>query len=679
MKKKTNNDKKNFLWNIIGLSAYSFISFFLLVIVNRCNGTDEAGIFTYAFSICNLFFYVALYFNRTYQISNSKKYPFNSYLTTRIVTAFLSFIILLFFSIISGFDSYKLIIIMLLMLFRVVDAISDCFYGYIQSKERLYQVGISYFFKSFLGILLFLLVDIYTHNIIISIITLVVVNLIIFVLYDIHCYKKVSEEKIKLDTSKLKNILFASLAVFIFSFISVYLANLQKYVITYFASNEIQTIFGILIMPATMLSLIGNYLLNPFITKLNNYKENSNYKDYFKLSMKIIGVIILIGIVGTIFCNYLGIQILNIIYQINLDIYKNMLVLIIIGSIFAALGMILSNLLTILNENKKQVLIYFISSIFSTILCVVLVKKDVIKGATLSYLYGQILNFTLFLILYLKKIYKLNKVNNDDLASKHTFVICAYKVQPTLEECVKSLLNQTVKSEVIISTSTPNDFIKGIAKKYNVKLVINKEKSSHIKDFCFAYEQAKTKYVTLAHQDDIYFENFAFEVIKAMDKCKNPIIAFTDCYEIKNEKIIKRSKLLVVKRMLNYPIKLFKKSKWTRLRMLSLGNAIIAPSVTYNKEVVTTPVVETKFKSNSDWLTWIELAKLNGEFVYVNKPLLGRRIHEGSLTTKVIENNIMKEETYTIFKMFWPDWMAKIITKVYSSSEKENKINQKET
>ena len=50
----------------------------------------------------------------------------------------------------------------------------------------------------------------------------------------------------------------------------------------------------------------------------------------------------------------------------------------------------------------------------------------------------------------------------------HTFVICAYKESQYLEECIKSVLNQNVKSNVIISTSTPNEYINNLAKKYDI-------------------------------------------------------------------------------------------------------------------------------------------------------------------------------------------------------------------
>lgn len=258
----------------------------------------------------------------------------------------------------------------------------------------------------------------------------------------------------------------------------------------------------------------------------------------------------------------------------------------------------------------------------------------------------------------------------------HTFVICAYKQQPFLDECVKSLKNQTKKSEIIISTSTPNNMIKKIAKNNDVKLVINKKTTGHINDFCFAYEQAHTKYVTLCHQDDIYYKDFAEKILTKMRRRKDVIIGFSNYNEKRDGKTKKVNALLLIKRLINFPLIFLGKFKKVRLFTLSLGNAICAPSVTYNKELVKEPIKHSDLKSNIDWDTWIELAKQKGSFVYVKKPLLEHRIHENSTTTSVISNNIMKKEDYIMFKKFWPDWIAKKLVKIYSKSEKSNTLKK---
>lgn len=264
--------------------------------------------------------------------------------------------------------------------------------------------------------------------------------------------------------------------------------------------------------------------------------------------------------------------------------------------------------------------------------------------------------------------------NNIGKLKLHTFVVCAYKESPYLDECVRSLKKQSLKSEIIISTSTPNKTIESIAKKHQVTLVINRSKSSHIKDFNFAYKQATTKYVTLCHQDDIYLRNFALETVSKLERCKNPLIAFTDCYEKRGSKIVKKNAVLTVKRILNFPLTLFKNSKRIRLFSLSLGNAISAPTVTYNKTKISQPLVESDFKSNIDWISWIEFAKQKGQFVYIAKPLLTRRIHASSTTTAVIANQTMSKESYRIFCMFWPKPIAKKLLKIYSKSEQSNQI-----
>ena len=55
----------------------------------------------------------------------------------------------------------------------------------------------------------------------------------------------------------------------------------------------------------------------------------------------------------------------------------------------------------------------------------------------------------------------------------HTFVVLAYKESRFLEECIKSVLDQSIKSEVVIATSTPNQFISEMAEKYNLQIFVN--------------------------------------------------------------------------------------------------------------------------------------------------------------------------------------------------------------
>ncbi len=400
----TNNDRKNVIWNIIGLSCYTFASLFLLIIVKRINGMDIAGVFTYAFSLSTLFYYISLYYNRVYQVSNyNNNKTFNQFLSYRTITSVIAIILIIIFSYINKFDIYKSIIIILLMLYRIIDCISDTFYGYQQENGRLYISGISYTIKSTIGVIAFIIIDFCTNNLIYSLIGIILINILFLIIYDLRKYLS-SNKEIKFDFSNCKLIFKESFSIFIFSFLSVYLANVQKYILTYYVSNELQTVFGIIIMPATALSLVGTYLIMPSVTGLKNANNKKDKKKFLNITYKIVGLLIAAGILCVGGAYLLGIPVLNIIYNIELEQYKMSLIIIIIASVFNALVMILSSILTILNENNKQLIIYAISSVITTIVCVYMVKTIGINGAVYSYLISYCLTALLFILLFMYKV-----------------------------------------------------------------------------------------------------------------------------------------------------------------------------------------------------------------------------------------------------------------------------------
>ena len=81
--------------------------------------------------------------------------------------------------------------------------------------------------------------------------------------------------------------------------------------------------------------------------------------------------------------------------------------------------------------------------------------------------------------------------------SNHTFVVLAYKESNYLEDCIKSVVNQEYKSEIVIATTTDNKFIRNIAKKYKLDVIVGKHTNIG-GDFDFAVSCGKTKLVTVA-------------------------------------------------------------------------------------------------------------------------------------------------------------------------------------
>lgn len=258
----------------------------------------------------------------------------------------------------------------------------------------------------------------------------------------------------------------------------------------------------------------------------------------------------------------------------------------------------------------------------------------------------------------------------------HTFVICAYKESPFLEECIKSLKGQLEESAVLMVTSTPNLYVSELAEKYSIPLYINEGESGITQDWNFGYNKATTKYITIAHQDDVYCPSYSQSVLQRLRSNPDALIAFTDYGELRNEKIITANVNLRIKRALLFPLKMkwLNSVNWIKHRVLSLGNPICCPAVTFNSELLPEQVFNNHFRSNEDWEAWEKIAKREGAFEYIPEIQMFHRIHEGSETSAIIGDNSRSKEDYEMFVKFWPAFIAKGLTKQYSMSEKSNQL-----
>lgn len=276
-----------------------------------------------------------------------------------------------------------------------------------------------------------------------------------------------------------------------------------------------------------------------------------------------------------------------------------------------------------------------------------------------------------------------SRVYSADVSRDHTFVVCAYKESKYLSECLSSLVNQTVKSSIILVTSTPCEYISSTAEKYGVPVIVNEGIHGISGDWNFGLEMVKTRYATIAHQDDFYEPEYTEYTLAAMKRRNDSIIAFTDYGELRNGVKTDYNKLLKVKRLMLWPLgigigdrKFFAGSKWVRRRILSMGNPVSCPSVMYDLDNVKRPLFIVGMKSNIDWEAWEILSRNKGSFIYVKKRLTYHRIHVESTTSELIADNGRTEEDLLMFRKFWPKSIASLIMRWYSEGQKSNNLDK---
>lgn len=263
-------------------------------------------------------------------------------------------------------------------------------------------------------------------------------------------------------------------------------------------------------------------------------------------------------------------------------------------------------------------------------------------------------------------------------SADHTFVVCAYKENPYLEETILSLESQEDLGSILISTSTPNDYIRRICEKHDIQMIVNPEPHLAGDDWNYGYDAADTPLVTIAHQDDLYEPGYLRMVLDAFNRYSPDEVSlvFTDYYEIRSGEKVCNNALLSIKRKMNWPFRYSKLNglKFVKRRVLAFGDSICCPSVTLCKGVAGDSVFDTEFVNSCDYKTWVDLANTRGRFVYIPERLMCHRIYEESATTKNLEADIRKGEDRAIMSTLWPRPVASAINSIYALSEKSNKV-----
>lgn len=157
-------------------------------------------------------------------------------------------------------------------------------------------------------------------------------------------------------------------------------------------------------MPATVMGLVAQFLIHPYLNQIFELYKNGNLIKLKKLLYRIIASILIIGIICSIAGYTLGTQVLGIIYGLNLGIYKIQLFIILIGATFYTLAGIISPVLITMRCTKIQFVVYVIMALIELILCNVLVMKIGFNGAIWAYFITMFLYCITFFIVAMKVI-----------------------------------------------------------------------------------------------------------------------------------------------------------------------------------------------------------------------------------------------------------------------------------
>lgn len=391
-----------YFWNTLGGLLNAGFSVVIMIILSHITGIYAAGIFSLGYSNAMMLQHVGSFDSRSYQCSTfDKRLDFSAFLIFRIFTSVL--MLLATFALIFSFHytGDKAFATFLLSCFCIAANISDIFQGNAQKAERLDLAGKSLSFRIIFSVVIFLAALIASgRNLTVALISIAVFSFLWILFFDIRNLVFGDRITFSLNREQFRTLFVNTFPLFLSLFSQVFIFNMPKYAIDTYMSVESQAIYGILFMPASIVSLLATFLYRPIMVQLSLKWEKGEYREIIKTCFQrillVLAAIVIIVAGGAL----LGTQVLTLLYGTDVNAFRKELLILLVGGGFSGISVLLYYLMTIVRKQYYMVGAHFIILILSWLASYKLVKNLGMFGASLGYLFAiMALDIILFFML----------------------------------------------------------------------------------------------------------------------------------------------------------------------------------------------------------------------------------------------------------------------------------------
>ena len=398
-------ERKNVAWNMIGSLVYAGSSMILTALVNHLIGTEQGGIFGFAFSTFGQQMFLVAYFGmRPLQSTDtSQSYTFSEYRLARLATCSMAVIFgacYIMFNILSpsaGYTAEKALVVFLMVLYKVLDGFADVYESEFQRNGRLYLTGQAMAFRTLLSVFCFLGTLAVTRELVFSCVVAVLSQGAGILLFDKRMAESVPGMVFTRTPGRQWKLLQDSFLLFLSVFLDGLIFAMAKYAVDARMTSTDNAVFVAIFMPTSVINLAANFVIRPFLTKMSYQWEERNFIDFRAGLKKLSGIIFLLTVIAMAGAWAIGVPVLGAISNVELKPYKSGLLFIVLGGGFFAVMNLFYYVLVIMKKQKGIFFGYVPVCILSFFLSFWLVGVGGINGAAFSYMLEMLILMLCFM------------------------------------------------------------------------------------------------------------------------------------------------------------------------------------------------------------------------------------------------------------------------------------------
>jgi len=387
--------RDSFIYNTASGLLNAAQSVFILMVISRVLGDYDAGIFTIAWAVGNLFLNVGKYGMREMQATDvTHKYSFKTYLNSRIISTAVMMAVsigyVLYSAVTIGYETSKTLIIILVCFLKAIDSIEDVYQGQQQLNGRLDVAGKCYTVRLTVTIIAYVVTLIVCKDLLMSSIISLAISCIAAI-YLLFLTASVAKGKDREEKDKGVMTLFVDcFRLFLATFLVFYMINAPKFVIDAQMSSEAQADYGYISMPVFLIGVVGQFIYMPIIKGMADNYSKGDKKAFAKEIMKQTLYLVILTVLIMAGTFLLGIPVLSLFFGKDLSMYKGGLLVLMTGGSLLAYSNFARIVLTIMRKQWWVIAAYAVGTVFEFCLAGPFITKDGIFGGCMIYFYSML-------------------------------------------------------------------------------------------------------------------------------------------------------------------------------------------------------------------------------------------------------------------------------------------------
>lgn len=373
---------QNTLFNSAGSLYYLACQWLITVLVVRLSGYEDAGTLSLCMSITNMFYTLASFGMRDFQVSDyTGKYSPGQYVTTRLLTCTAAAVLCCgFVGLNRGYTGYEAACIILYMLYRVTEALVDTFQAMEQQAERMDYNFISFLLRGTFLLGGFSLILWLTQNLLLAILCITLTSFAVVLLFDFPVGRRLTGFRLTFSFQVSRQLLWECLPLMCNSFLTTAVISVPRSILEGIWGSYIMGIYASIATPATIVQSGAIWLYTPVITVFTRHYARRDARAYYTLYHKIWALLAAAFAVVFVVAGLLGRWGLGLLFDEAVVEYAGLLLPVLGTTALIACAYFLGALITITRKLKVILIGNAVAAVLAAALSLPLIRSFGMNG-----------------------------------------------------------------------------------------------------------------------------------------------------------------------------------------------------------------------------------------------------------------------------------------------------------